>query len=1346
MSKRWAGFICILLTTLLLVSPVLAQDFSFEDSDQASLLIATMDNSTISIDRILFMALRNISYRADFVTPIIRVGHTGANDGIYDGVIAAYPNIHHIYPNLLQVPVPLEKMTVSVFAAQGSEMRINTWDELDGLHIGMIDHRAYITDNLPAGVTITSRPTNLAVLDALEDGEFDVAVLGIREHETFDERLNVTRIGDVAELTDYLYLNKQHEAIIPQLTASLEALFNDGTANRLLNDLPMPELNQRKTVVHILSSSIEVNREDMFNEQLRKPFEDDMSIEWMTVNLDSTRFTRGQYSNAQIASLLRSDLLSRNVAAVIISGDTALEFIQNYYYIYFRNVPVLFYGVSERSLVNLQDCVHRYHFTGIAKSIEAYEMIDSALNLFPDTNRIFVVNDYTPEGLSYRYAMEKGLEPFTNRLTIEFNENVNAVALMETINNLPEDSLLFIGSYFIDADHQYFSASESKRLLERYCSVPIISFYSTELPYNAIGGKCLDYQRYGEEIAGMLKKLFDGSHPADIPIVYDATEFNRWVFDQIQMDIFSIDASALPEGAEILNRIPSLRESNLEFFIAVVILSAVSFLLVLGIGVFLVVNRKHNIQNEKLRHDLMVEKSMLETIFNSVPEILFVKDLQHRFVRINKKFEEHFGCSGEKIIGTNGYGNELLTDIIDRWMDTEEAVVREGRLIMSERSIKGVDGNSPYFEIIATPLRSDGIITGIVGAAYDITHRKEMEEAAQAASRAKSNFLANMSHEMRTPLTAVLGLAELTLETVQLDDETRSNLIKIFRSGETILSLVNDILDISKIEADRLELNLSRYDLPSLLNDTITQSMLYIGEKPIELVLNIKEDLPNYLYGDELRIKQILCNLLSNSFKFTREGMVELGMQCQRDGDDVWMTAWVRDTGVGIRAEDMDKLFTLYGKMEEVNTDSRANRRTEGTGLGLSISKKIAEMMDGSITVESEYGKGSVFTVKLRQTYVSDTVIDSGVIESLKSFDYSLQRFESAKITRINLSYAKVLVVDDNPTNLDVAKGLMRLYGMTVDCVNGGQEAVDTIRNERSKYDAVFMDHMMPVIDGLEATRIIREEINTEYAKNVPIIALTANAIMGNEEMFLSKGFQAFIAKPIDLAQLDLVLRKFVRNKDAEALLENKIISVQTRQGMEKQMKYKDIPGLDVAKGIAHFGFSEDAYFMVLESFVKNTRLLLDSIREVGSDSLTDYAVIVHGIKGSSRGILADELGDEAEALENAAVRGDYDYVTANNQRFLDMTLRLFADIEDSLLNYDSKQKPVKDKPDSMLLSGFLKACNDFDIDEMDRVMTEMEFFEYTSDDGLTIWLRECLDQGKYKDIQERLSVLLPFS
>jgi signal transduction histidine kinase/PAS domain-containing protein len=243
--------------------------------------------------------------------------------------------------------------------------------------------------------------------------------------------------------------------------------------------------------------------------------------------------------------------------------------------------------------------------------------------------------------------------------------------------------------------------------------------------------------------------------------------------------------------------------------------------------------------------------------------------------------------------------------------------------------------------------------------------RNEMMISLQNANRAKTDFLANMSHEMRTPLNAIIGLSELSLEAGRLDKEDNDNLEKIFSSGMTLLGIVNDILDISKIEAGMLKLVPSKYDVPSLINDTVTQNILRIGEKPIELILSISTDLFSQLYGDELRVKQIMNNLLSNAIKYTEKGMVELCLQGEQEGDAVWLTIQVRDTGIGIKPEDINKLFCNYGQL-----DLESHYMTEGTGLGLAITKRLVEMMGGSIAVESEYRKGSVFTVKFQQKLI----------------------------------------------------------------------------------------------------------------------------------------------------------------------------------------------------------------------------------------------------------------------------------------------------------------------------------------------------------------------------------------
>ena len=403
-------------------------------------------------------------------------------------------------------------------------------------------------------------------------------------------------------------------------------------------------------------------------------------------------------------------------------------------------------------------------------------------------------------------------------------------------------------------------------------------------------------------------------------------------------------------------------------------------------------------------------------------------------------------------------------------------------------------------------------------------------EASQAANQSKSAFLANMSHEMRTPMNVIVGLTDLMLEEENYAPSIKNNLTKVSIAGSTLLGLINDVLDISKIEAGKMELNPVKYDVPSLLNDIITLNIIRIEDKPIRFKLDIEDDLLYNLWGDDLRFKQVVNNILSNAFKYTQRGTVTLGMSIERDAQhpsDVWVSCYVQDTGIGIRNEDLVKLFTDYGQV-----DTRTNRSIEGTGLGLAIAKRLTEMMEGEITAESEYGKGSTFKVRIKQGYINDTVIGKTVTENLRRFhQIKDNRIVSKKLVRTDLNHIRVLVVDDMQTNLDVAAGLLGKYKMQIDCVLSGPEAIERIRLGSPIYDAIFVDHMMPGMDGVETVLAIRS-LGTEYAEGVPIIALTANAVQGMEEYFINNSFQAFLSKPIDIMLLDSVIRKWVAVTD----------------------------------------------------------------------------------------------------------------------------------------------------------------------------------------------------------------------
>ena len=764
------------------------------------------------------------------------------------------------------------------------------------------------------------------------------------------------------------------------------------------------------------------------------------------------------------------------------------------------------------------------------------------------------------------------------------------------------------------------------------------------------------------------------------------------------------------------------------------------------------------LRNEITRN-LRDSAAKLEAVLKNYMGIIWCTDENNTVTLFNGQYLNRFGFTPSSLEG------KKLDVVLKEYLHLD---IPEAGQNYNEKDLYDwqAEINGKVYRMRTTPIYGEGgAIINTVGSIDDVTERAQLQKdlaaalkEAQEANQAKSSFLANMSHEMRTPLNAIIGLSDTALNSSSLNDEYFENLEKINHAGMTLLSTVNDILDISKIEAGKFELVPVEYEIPSLINDTISQSIMRIGEKPIKFNLKIDENLPARLFGDDLRVKQILNNLLSNAFKYTIEGSVELGFKSEREQseeDKVWLTAWVRDTGIGIKKEDLDSLFTEYAQM-----DATVNRRIEGTGLGLSITKRVVEMMNGSINVESEYGKGSIFTIRFMQKFVNDEVIGKAVADSLSNFHYTDQkrRFNSC-LLRIKLPYARVLIVDDVPTNHDVARGMMKPYGMQIDCVMSGQEAINAIREEKVKYNAIFMDHMMPGMNGIEATRIIREEIGTEYAKTVPIIALTANAIVRNEEMFLNSGFQAFISKPINVDRLDAVIREWVQDKELEKTMEKVNIAgdmvpdirsgkdrrthSDRRAGTERQLQLRRIDGIDISKGLERFNHDEESFINVLRSYAVNTRPLIEKIKKIDKDNLADYAITVHGIKGSSKGICAEQIGTEAEALEEAAKEGNIDYVLENNRAFTDAAEKLLDHLDEILLiMVQETSKPEKDKPSGELLAKMLSACRDYDMDKVDTVMEEIEKYEYKSDDGLAAWLRENVDQTNFTQIINKLSVI----
>jgi signal transduction histidine kinase/DNA-binding response OmpR family regulator len=727
----------------------------------------------------------------------------------------------------------------------------------------------------------------------------------------------------------------------------------------------------------------------------------------------------------------------------------------------------------------------------------------------------------------------------------------------------------------------------------------------------------------------------------------------------------------------------------------------------------------------------------LTTLLASTPSRIVLLDCLNRVTYVSKAFMDLTTISKPAL----AVGRPLFD--LFKTMELKKLfgdIVRNNIPAGSTREIF-LNGRQYYFEIIIIKLSRE--LKGRIIMLTDITPAMKAKYEAEAASHSKSAFLATMSHEIRTPLNAIIGLSEIELQKKH-SIETRQDLEKIHTSGASLLGIINDVLDISKIEAGSFELVPVDYDLPSMINDTVQLNIVRIGSKQIVFKLEIDKTLPMKLFGDELRVKQVLNNLLSNAFKYTEEGSVHFRVDWERRGPDAWITFSVRDTGKGIHKEDIPKLFSEYRQL-----DARANRHIEGTGLGLSITKNLVTLMNGTIDVDSEYGAGSVFTVQLPQKIMDETPIGEATARNLEHLRYKETRqSRGLRLVRSYMPYGRVLVVDDVETNLDVAKGLMLPYGLSVDFASSGPEAIHKIRAVGTdpafpRYDMVLMDHMMPGMDGIEAVRIIRNELESEYAKTVPIVALTANALAGNEEMFLSNGFNAYISKPVDIMQLDLALNTWVRNKQSKETLvqaEMDKAAVEDTKNGSGVLDGVEIDGIDLALGRERYN-NEAAYLGVLRSYHVHTPALLEKLRSLTRETLSEYTVVVHGLKGSSYGICADTIGKMASDLEAAAKASDYERVKAANGALIETAELLLLDLGSLLQKAEAgmEEKPKAAAPDPALLAQLLDATKRYKANLMEKFLGSLEANTYESGGELVTWLREQMDNLEYDAIIKRL-------
>ena len=510
------------------------------------------------------------------------------------------------------------------------------------------------------------------------------------------------------------------------------------------------------------------------------------------------------------------------------------------------------------------------------------------------------------------------------------------------------------------------------------------------------------------------------------------------------------------------------------------------------------------------------------------------------------------------------------------------------------------------------------------------------KEQAEKANRAKTDFLSNMSHEIRSPLNAIVGFSQALAEE-DISNEAREEVKDIIMSSNNLLEIVNGILDISKIEANKLEIVNTEYDTKKLMKDVVSLTKARLASRPLDFKVDIDPSMPPVLYGDYVRIKQILINVLTNAVKYTKEGYIAFSVNTVVTGDVCRLIMSVEDSGIGIKPEDVDKLFTKFQRFE-----LEKNATTEGTGLGLAITKSLVELMNGKIVVQSKYGEGSKFTVSIDQRIIPKTVEE-------------IETTEDVNTNPFNASGQKILVVDDNNINLKVANRLLKDYAADVVLISSGQECINRIL-DGEHYDLILMDDMMPHMTGSETLK----NLKNIFGFKIPVVALTANAISGMKERYLSLGFDDYLAKPINKDHLYKVLRKYLTENTNPLSVHTVKETVSEIPDNTHNREYLESMGVDINHGLELLGDME-MYDMTIAEFYKEFPDKIKKIEEFkNANDMPNYAILVHAMKSDSKYLGFMDLADIAYKHEMASKENNVSFVNENYEQLKREALKIY--------------------------------------------------------------------------------------
>lgn len=835
-----------------------------------------------------------------------------------------------------------------------------------------------------------------------------------------------------------------------------------------------------------------------------------MDIEFM----DSKRFSKALQIPVFRSNLAAKLKYLKPYDVVVVGDDNAFSFALDEQSGLFKNTPIVFLAVNNIGRASAQD--RNPQITGVVEQASGIGTLQLMKRMFPRAEKLYVIHEeVTPTGRANTNRTLKDIRALGG-MNVEFisSSKFTYEELFERLAALPKGAPLLLAGAYRDRLGKRLGYLELLDKIKRVFSGPLFSNQRHGIGHGVLGGKVVSHRQQGIHAGKAVAAILAGVPVAKVAVTRESP--NVFMFDHNELTRLSIDKNLVPAGATIFN----LPQDPLRGYTNWLIAGGVAIALQMALIIILMKTISHRRNAETA---LRESEGRLRAFLDNSPATMYIKDRDHKLVMVNARYLQLHNVREEDVVGKRG--GSTLSDEGRAKMEAADQLVMDSAIpTTSTLEIVGRGGNLGVYNVSKFPVfDADGMVVGVGGINTDVTKLHDREEKleqakadaelvaqeAQVANRAKSEFLASMSHEIRTPLNGVLGMAGLLLDS-PLDEEQRNHVETIRSSGGLLLSLLNDILDLSKIEAGKLELEQIDFDLDEILKSVEDLWAPKAFATGIGFSHQTAEILAPVLKSDPTRIRQILFNFMSNALKFTMAGSIRIAVTQNIESNGLIRTRFdVRDSGAGIDADTIDNLFQKFSQ-----ADTSITRKHGGTGLGLAISKQLSEAMGGEIGVESTLGEGSTFWFSI--------VCPEGNSENIHRDSGGTDTTDASDGNNVEQRSLRILVAEDNDVNQKVIAAILAKSPHRVDIVGNGIEAVSAVI--RGSYDVVLMDVQMPEMDGVTATKRIRELDGPQ--SQIPIIALTANAMKGDEEKYRASGMSDYVSKPIESDKLAAAMQR----------------------------------------------------------------------------------------------------------------------------------------------------------------------------------------------------------------------------